>query len=331
MDEIVEEEEEEDEVDGSEDDDDGSSDDEAYEDDDEKSGSGSDESSKSDSDDDEGSGSDSGSDLDDERSRRVVDEPEERVRRAAPRASREDVADFEREMAKFLGPAAKNIHATGATPGAGAAPGRVSGGYARVGAPGVAGSGARVAEVGTGPGSGGVVAFKMLIRKDGKQTARRLDVPAEADFVVRARVHAEAEARERAELKRLVLASASADDSEQADDDPVAVAAASYVSCGTSLGLSSASKSATSWETSSAVSLERRYRWKKTRNRSRNFRGGPRSKSRPHVSRSAHTSRTRIDSDGGSIAFGDVDRSPSRASSPSTVASRSSCPNEMRR
>ena len=226
MDEIVEEEEEEDEVDGSEDDDDGSSDDEAYEDDDEKSGSGSDESSKSDSDDDEGSGSDSGSDLDDERSRRVVDEPEERVRRAAPRASREDVADFEREMAKFLGPAAKNIHATGATPGAGAAPGRVSGGYARVGAPGVAGSGARVAEVGTGPGSGGVVAFKMLIRKDGKQTARRLDVPAEADFVVRARVHAEAEARERAELKRLVLASASADDSEQADDDPVAVAAA---------------------------------------------------------------------------------------------------------
>ena len=155
-----------------------------------------------------------------------MDEPEERVRRAAPRASREDVADFEREMAKFLGPAAKNIHATGATPGAGAAPGRVSGGYARVGAPGVAGSGARVAEVGTGPGSGGVVAFKMLIRKDGKQTARRLDVPAEADFVVRARVHAEAEARERAELKRLVLASASADDSEQADDDPVAVAAA---------------------------------------------------------------------------------------------------------
>lgn len=226
MDEIVEEEEEEDEADGSEDDDDGSSDDEEYEDDDEKSGSGSDESSKSDSDDDEGSGSDSGSDLDDERSRRVVDEPEERVRRAAPRASREDVADFEREMAKFLGPAAKNIHATGATSGAGAAPGRVSGGYARVGAPGVAGSGARVAEVGTGSGSGGVVAFKMLIRKDGKQTARRLDVPAEADFVVRARVQAEAEARERAELKRLVLASASADDSEQADDDPVAVAAA---------------------------------------------------------------------------------------------------------
>ena len=227
MDEIVEEEEEEDEVDGSEDDDDSASGDEEYEDDDEKSGSGSDYSSKSDSDDASASDLDSGSDLDAESgSRRLVDEPEERVRRAAPRASREDVADFEREMAKFLGPAANNIHATGATSGAGAAPGRVSGGYARVGAPGVAGSGARVAEVGTGPGSGGVVAFKMLIRKDGKQTARRLDVPAEADFVVRARVQAEAEARERAELKRLVLASASADDSEQAEDDTVAVAAA---------------------------------------------------------------------------------------------------------
>jgi len=227
MDEIVEEEEEEDEVDGSEDDDDSASGDEEYEDDDEKSGSGSDYSSKSDSDDASASDLDSGSDLDAESgSRRLVDEPEERVRRAAPRASREDVADFEREMAKFLGPAANNIHATGATSGAGAPPGRDSGGYARVGAPGVAGSGARVAEVGTGPGSGGVVAFKMLIRKDGKQTARRLDVPAEADFVVRARVQAEAEARERAELKRLVLASASADDSEQAEDDTVAVAAA---------------------------------------------------------------------------------------------------------
>ena len=110
-------------------------------------------------------------------------------------------------------------------------------------------------------------------------------------------------------------------------------AAASHAACGASLGLSSASKSATPWETSSAVSLERRYRWKKTRNRSRNFRGGPRSKSRPHVSRSAHTSRTRIDSDGGSIAFGDVRSIAVRrnASSPSTVASRSSCPNEMRR
>ena len=109
----------------------------------------------------------------------------------------------------------RTTHATGAAP-APRGPGRVPGGYARVGAPGVAGSGARVAEVGTGRARG-AAAFKMLIRKDGNRRPP-IGRPAEADFVVRARVQAEAEARERAELKRLVPP-ASADDSEQAEDD----------------------------------------------------------------------------------------------------------------
>ena len=75
-------------------------------------------------------------------------------------------------MAKCVeaAPEAKNICTRRAPhPAPARPPIAVSEGYARVGAPGVAGSGARVAEVGTGPGSGAEDAFKMLIRK-GRET-----------------------------------------------------------------------------------------------------------------------------------------------------------------
>ena len=124
--------------------------------------------------------------------------PEERVKRVVPKVSKEVEADFDREMSKFLGPgivAAKTpvVASYGQTPS----------------------TVARAAPTTRGPGMNGpgpTVAFKMLVKKDGKPASRTLDVPAEAEFVARVKEQAEAEQRERAELKRLVLMSAEADD-----------------------------------------------------------------------------------------------------------------------
>ena len=134
----------------------------------------------------------------------VMDEPEERVKRVKPKVSREDEMDFEREMAAFLGPAARAAGSQLAAPSA-SAPSPAEASHVRP----------RDADGGGATGGvSGTVAFKMLVKKDGKQASRELAVPASADFVARAREAALAEERERAELKRLVLASADLDDSD---------------------------------------------------------------------------------------------------------------------
>ena len=61
------------------------------------------------------------------------------------------------------------------------------------------------------------VAFKALVRRDGRATAATVGIPEDASFVVRAREKQAAEARERAELKRLVLLSAEAAEAMETD------------------------------------------------------------------------------------------------------------------
>ena len=67
------------------------------------------------------------------------------------------------------------------------------------------------------------------------------------------------------------------------------------------MGRNASNVSRTSWATSRERSLARAYLWKNARNLSRVFLGGPDApKAFPHVSRSWHTSRTRIVSPAGS-------------------------------
>ena len=68
------------------------------------------------------------------------------------------------------------------------------------------------------------------------------------------------------------------------------------------MGRNAVSVSRTSCATSRVRFLARAYLWKKAKNRSSVFLGGPEApKAFPHVSRSWHTSRTRIVSSAGSI------------------------------
>ena len=125
-------------------------------------------------------------------------------RSGLPVASREDKARFEREMASFLGPNAppkgdRTDDAFGTPP------------IRRGGDDAVAASRASATRPAT-------VAFKALVRRDGRPTAAMVGVPEDTSFVVRAREKRAAEARERAELKRLVLASAEA--VEEPETDP---------------------------------------------------------------------------------------------------------------
>jgi hypothetical protein len=61
------------------------------------------------------------------------------------------------------------------------------------------------------------VAFKALVRRDGRPSSATVGVPEDASFVVSAREKQAAEARERAELKRLVLASAEAAEARETE------------------------------------------------------------------------------------------------------------------
>ena len=119
--------------------------------------------------------------------------------RNMPVASREDEARFEREMASFLGSASEPRSV-----GDEKNDGKASSFAARA-----RGDSSRDAPR--------RVAFKALVRRDGRATAATVGVPEDASFVVRAREKQAAEARERAELKRLVLLSAEAAEAMETD------------------------------------------------------------------------------------------------------------------
>ena len=119
---------------------------------------------------------------------------------STPVASREDEARFEREMASFLGSAKREPRSVGDEKNDGKASS-----FAARGAD--ARRGARGDSSRDAPRR---VAFKALVRRDGRATAATVGIPEDASFVVRAREKQAAEARERAELKRLVLLSAEA-------------------------------------------------------------------------------------------------------------------------
>ena len=126
-----------------------------------------------------------------------------------PVASREDEARFEREMASFLGSASLRLVDPARRPALGTndAIAETFGGLT----PSARGEGERSQ---TRPKS---VAFKALVRRDGRPTAATVGVPEDASFVVSAREKQAAEARERAELKRLVLASAEAAEARETE------------------------------------------------------------------------------------------------------------------
>ena len=115
-----------------------------------------------------------------------------------PVASREDEARFEREMASFLGSAKREPRSVG--------DGQKSDGKASSLAARARGDSSRDSS----RDAPRRVAFKALVRRDGRATAATVGIPEDASFVVRAREKQAAEARERAELKRLVLLSAEA-------------------------------------------------------------------------------------------------------------------------
>ena len=164
--------------------------------------------SESDSDERAGSGfSDSDDSFDDESETR--DAKTFGGERSPPRnfsvASREDEARFEREMASFLG-SASEPRSVGDEKNDGKA----------------SSFAARRADAARARGDSSRdaprrVAFKALVRRDGRATAATVGIPEDASFVVRAREKQAAEARERAELKRLVLLSAEAAEAMETD------------------------------------------------------------------------------------------------------------------
>jgi hypothetical protein len=130
-----------------------------------------------------------------------------------PVASREDEARFEREMASFLGSAAPRLVDPARRPALGTNDTIAETFDVRTPSTSSRGEG-----VGAGDDkSARRVAFKALVRRDGRPSSATVGVPEDASFVVSAREKQAAEARERAELKRLVLASAEAAEARETE------------------------------------------------------------------------------------------------------------------
>ena len=130
-----------------------------------------------------------------------------------PVASREDEARFEREMASFLGSAAPRLVNPARRPALG-----TNDTIAETFDVRTPNTSARREGVGEGDDkSARRVAFKALVRRDGRPSSATVGVPEDASFVVSARENQAAEARERAELKRLVLASAEAAEARETE------------------------------------------------------------------------------------------------------------------
>jgi len=143
-----------------------------------------------DDDDDDDEDEESSSDDDSEASDQEQDAT---VRMKLKQASLQEQRDFEREMSKFLGTSSASVFGGGAR--------RYSSATSYKPKPKSA--------------SGGSIMFKMLVKNQGKQVIKELNVPEEADFVASVKEVLKAEEAELAEVKRKVLTMGMMDD----DDD----------------------------------------------------------------------------------------------------------------
>ena len=119
-------------------------------------------------------------------------EEEVKVSMKLKRATPQEERDFDREMNKFLGTSTASV-------------------LSNVGPRGHFNAAVRRPNI----RSGGTIAFKMLVKSQGKQAARQLNVPEDAEFVANVKEALEAEQAELAEVRRKVL------NMYEADEDPI--------------------------------------------------------------------------------------------------------------
>ena len=119
-------------------------------------------------------------------------EEEVKVRMKLKRATPQEERDFDREMNKFLGTSSASV-------------------LGNVGPRSHFNAAVRRPK----SSSGGTIAFKMLVKSQGKQAARQLNVPEDAEFVANVKEALEAEQAELAEVRRKVL------NMYDADEDPI--------------------------------------------------------------------------------------------------------------
>ena len=120
---------------------------------------------------------------------------EVKVRAKLSRASLQEQREFDREMNKFLGASATSmLGSRGIRNHSSANPSRNN--------------------------TGGTIAFKMLVKNQGKQTIKELNVPERAEFVANVKEALKAEEAELAEVKRKILTSTYHDDDAPAIPGP---------------------------------------------------------------------------------------------------------------